>query len=441
MLKLLRQLKVRINRELWTRETPKLPFWHRSAIRTTRLAVVLYKDATEGQITLRAMGLVYTTLLSFVPLLALSFSVLKGFGIHNQVQPILGHFLEPLGARGDEITGQIISFVDNVKVGVLGSAGLALLIYTVIALIYKVESGLNYVFHVQQTHNLVRRMSSYLSILLIGPVLMAAALGMTATVASNTVVHQLLSVEPLGTALVWLGKFLPYLMVIVTFMLCYVFIPSTRVKLGPAFIGALAAGIAWESVGRIFTAFVAGSGRYDAIYSGFAIVLLFMIWLYVSWLILLLGGQLVFYLQNPRFVMRRRIRTQASNRLREQLALAIMYAAGKRFRKGEQAWTTENMVSSLGVAGDTLGEVIQRLMAHGLLIQVESDESAAFVPGRDLAKIRLADILDAVRSTWAQHDHPELRLSDSSPVAAKFDELEAALHGAAREQTLADWLD
>lgn len=441
MLKFLRQLKVRINRELWTRATTRLPLWHRALIRTTRLIVVLYKDATEGQITLRAMGLVYTTLLSFVPLLALSFSVLKGFGIHNQVEPILGHFLEPLGARGDEITRQIISFVDNVKVGVLGSAGLALLIYTVIALIYKIESGLNYVFHVQQTHNLVRRMSSYLSILLIGPVLMAAALGMTATVASNTVVHQLMNVEPLGTMLIWLGKFLPYLMVIATFMLCYVFIPSTRIKLGPAFIGAMAAGIAWESVGRIFTSFVAGSGRYDAIYSGFAIVLLFMIWLYVSWLILLLGGQLVFYLQNPRFVMRRRIRIQASNRLREQLALAIMYAAGKRFRKGEQAWTTESMVGSLGVAGDTLGEVIQRLMAHGLLIQVESDESAAFVPGRDLAKIRLADILDAVRSTWAKHDHPELRLSDDSPVATKFDELEAALHSVAREQTLAEWLD
>ena len=99
----------------------------------------------EGQLTLRAMSLVYTTILSLVPLLAISFSILKGFGVHNQVEPMLLNLLAPLGNKGVEITERIVGFVDNVKVGVLGSLGFVLLFYTVVSLMQKIERTFNYV--------------------------------------------------------------------------------------------------------------------------------------------------------------------------------------------------------------------------------------------------------------------------------------------------------
>ena len=103
-----------------------LPWWKALALRWARTLWLLGRELMEGQLSMRAMSLVYTTLLSLIPLLAVSFSVLKAFGVHNQIEPTLQNFLTPLGPRGVEISATIIGFVDNVQVGVLGSVGLGL---------------------------------------------------------------------------------------------------------------------------------------------------------------------------------------------------------------------------------------------------------------------------------------------------------------------------
>ena len=117
------------------------------------LTLALYHDMQQGEITLRATGLVYSTLLSLVPLLALSFSVLKGFGVHNQMEPLLLELLSPLGNKAEELTKQVLGFVDNVQVGVLGVAGLATLLYTVVTLMQKIEESFNYVWYVKQSRS------------------------------------------------------------------------------------------------------------------------------------------------------------------------------------------------------------------------------------------------------------------------------------------------
>jgi len=144
--------------------------------------LILVRDLVDGQLTLRAMSLVYTTLLSIVPLLALSFSVLKAFGVHNQIQPMLLRFLEPLGENGAEIAHNIIEFIQRMNVGVLGAVGLVLLLYTAISLMQKIEESLNYIWHVHRPRPLADRFSRYLSVLLVGPILVFSALGITATV-------------------------------------------------------------------------------------------------------------------------------------------------------------------------------------------------------------------------------------------------------------------
>jgi len=154
------------HRHIWESPLESRPPWQRGLINGLRIIQLLIRDLAEGQITLRAMGLVYTTLLSMVPLLAVSFSVLKGFGVHNQVRPLLLKLLEPLGEKGVEITDQIITFVDNVQVGVLGAVGLALLFYTVISLLQKVERAFNYTWRVSRPRPLSQRFSDYLSVIL-----------------------------------------------------------------------------------------------------------------------------------------------------------------------------------------------------------------------------------------------------------------------------------
>jgi membrane protein len=242
------------------------------------------QDFTSGMLTLRAMSLVYTTLLSIVPLLAVSISVLKGFGVHDQLQPALTSLLSPLGDRSVEISDNIVGFVENMKIGVLGALGLSLLIFTVMSLIQKIEAAFNHAWRLEGNRNLMQRFSNYLSVVLVGPVLIFSAVGITASLSSNTIIDLLNQLPYMNDLLHLVSKLLPYLLVIGAFMFIYLLVPNTRVKIKSAFFGALVAGFLWESVGVFFTSFVGASTSYTAIYSGFAIVLMFMIWLYLSWL-------------------------------------------------------------------------------------------------------------------------------------------------------------
>ncbi|MDH5573745.1 MAG: YihY family inner membrane protein, partial [Gammaproteobacteria bacterium] len=215
---------------LWQIDTTHMPLVKKQGIGLLRVSYVLIHELSSGMLNLRAMSLVYTTLLSLVPLIAVSFSVLKGFGVHNQVEPLLQNFVAPLGPSSAEIVDKILQFVENMKVGVLGSLGLALLLYTVISLIQKIESAFNSVWHTDGKRSLARRFSDYLSVLMIGPVLVFSAIGVTATIMNHSIVQTIIEIEPFGSLIFLLGKLLPYLFVIAAFTFIYMFVPNTRVN-------------------------------------------------------------------------------------------------------------------------------------------------------------------------------------------------------------------
>ncbi|NIA27387.1 MAG: hypothetical protein GWP02_04965 [Desulfobulbaceae bacterium] len=178
-----------------------------------RYVFALLRDMFQGQLMLRSMSLVYTTLLSIVPLIAFSFSVLKGFGIHNELEPLLFKLLEPLGDQGAEITQQVISLVDNVKGGVLGGVSLAFFIYTAVSMVQKVEESFNYVWYVAKRRNFARRFTEYMVVMLIGPVVIVVALGLIASLRSNTIVQFFLTSELFGPVFLATSKLTPYLLV------------------------------------------------------------------------------------------------------------------------------------------------------------------------------------------------------------------------------------
>src|SRR5215831_6494225 len=209
----IRQLK-QLELAIWSPRRIDLPPWKAFAVLTARLAIVLFRDVMTGGLTLWAMSLVYTTLLSMVPLLALSFSVLKAFGVHNRIEPTPQDLLAPLGEQGHEITSRLIEFIDHMNVGVLGSLGLALLIYTVVSLMEKIEESFNSIWHVTQLRSIGERYSRYLSVLLIGPILIFSAVGITAIALNSDVVQRVLAIEPFGNLLLGVGKLMPYALVI-----------------------------------------------------------------------------------------------------------------------------------------------------------------------------------------------------------------------------------
>jgi membrane protein len=362
-----------------------------------RVVEVLLRDVTEGGLDLRATSLVYTTLLSLAPLLAVSFSVLKAFGAHNQMRPFLLQMLDPLGEKAPEITDRIIGFVNNLEVGVLGFTGFALLFYTVLSLLQKIEDSFNQVWRVRKSRGLRRRFSDYLSVLLVGPVLVFAALGLMASMASHRIVQAIIALEPFGTLYVLLGKILPTLFMIAAFAFLYLFIPNTRVRLKAALIGGAAAGVAWRLAGWLFGEFVAGSTQYAAVYSSFAILIVFMIWLYVNWLILLLGVDISFYVQNPRQLRMERRDFRFGFGLFRRIGLLVMYLLAERFHRGEHPWTLAELSSRLDLPDQVVGNVLESLRQRGLVLAVDQEETA-YLPAREPCVMPVTDILGALES-------------------------------------------
>jgi membrane protein len=422
---------------IWDDDLRKLSGVHRWIIVPLRMLVALSRQLLKGQLNLRAMSLVYTTLLSVVPLLAVSFSVLKGFGVHDQLEPVLLNVLAPLGPRGVEISDQIIGFVENVRVGVLGSLGLLFLLYTVVSLTQKVESSFNYVWQVDQLRGLAQRFSSYLSVMLIGPVLVFTALGVTATMMSTSLLQQLLSVEPFGHLILFASKLLPYLLVIAAFTFIYMFIPNTRVAFLPAVAGGVVGGVLWETSGWAFASFIASSPNYAAIYSGFAILILLLIWLYLSWLILLLGAQVAFFVQYPQYMTREPVQLRPSNRLRERLALQIMFLVAERHLGQRDPWTLEALVHHLGLPMRPIHDVLRLLLDAGFLSET-SDEPTAYLPRRDIDTISLAELYEVVRSAGENRLLTVKTMPHQSEVEQLMDALKQSVEIQLADRTLRD---
>jgi membrane protein len=396
----------------------------------------LIRDMVSGQITLRAMSLVYTTLLSVVPLIALSFSVLQGFGVHNQLEPFLYDFLEPLGEQGAQITTQVIELVDNVKGGVLGGISLAFFIYTAVSMVQKMEESFNYVWYVAKRRSFARRVTEYMIVLLIGPVIIVVALGMIASLRSNTMVQFFLTNEALGPIFVVTSKLTPYLLVTGVFTFLYMYMPNTKVRFKAAIIGGLAGGFAWASLSAIFANVVVFSTSKQAIYAGFAVAIFTLIWLYLNWLVLLFGAQLAYYIQNPAFLRIGRREPRLSNAMSERLALNIMLFVGRAFRDPEKSVTVAEMSDEMQMPSITLMPVLLALEAGGLLAATEKE---FLLPGKDMAAIRLQDILSVVREQGETGSYRDPKWSGEIEEFGKT--LDDAVLSTVGDRTLSDLLD
>jgi membrane protein len=423
-------------RGLWTADLRSVGPVARVAVRITRLAIAVVLEFRHRLLDARAAGLVYTTLLSLVPFLAVIFSVLKAFGVHHQIEPVLEHLLEPLGPKGQEITQQVMQFVDNLKVGVLGGLGVAGLIYTAYSLMDKVDQSLNAIWQVRQGRSWMRKFTDYLSVVMVGPVLVVTALGLLASVQSQTVVQRVMAFQPLGAWVVWLAQFVPFLLLAGVFTFLYKFIPNTRVHTASALVGGVCAALLWGVAGVAFEKFVAGSGKYGAIYSGFAILILFLIWLYVTWLIVLVGAQVAFFHQNPTAYQTTRLWRQQTLALRERVALMVVAALTRRFMRGDGPVRPAELAGELNLSAPLIEEQVELLVTYGYLGRMTEPEGVILIKSPDATSI--SEVLDAVREEKASDGVVPIRAND--PVTEVLRRRDEAVARALDGMTLASFI-
>ena len=425
-----------VNRHLWPESPPAQPL-ARALLGFARHVYALVRDLAAGEINLRAMSLVYTSMISIVPLLGFAFALAKALKFDEQLQPRLLELLQPLGTDyATRIANNVVNFANNINGTVLGVVSLALLLITVLSMAQKVEGSFNFVWRVDRPRSFAQRFSEYLSVILIGPTIMLAATTMLASLESTWIVTRLEQVPVLGAIVENLGRAVPYTLIVAAFTFLYVFIPNTRVRLRPAFIGGLVGGLAWATSGYLFAKLVVAAGSTESIYGGAAIVLVLMFWLYISWLVLLLGSALAFYVQNP-FQLRYGQRTEPiDNEARERLCLAVMVLVASDFAQPSHGWTNEGLAAALRVPRESLEPIISGLMASGLL--VEAGEKR-LIPGKDPHRVQLLEIVETVRG---RERHPlQSTGSWSDGVNSIVDRIDDAISKELGERTLGQLVD
>lgn len=392
----LRALKSALEDKIWG-FTPegggraRLPLW------ALRLVMAVLRDMREGQFDQRAASLAYTTLLSFAPLLAIIFAVLKVFGAYNALEPSLRAFLDPLGsAQAAEISGKVVGFVAHINVGMLGMVGLAVLFWGVTGLLRDVEEAFNDIWRVRAARSFLQRLRDYTGVLVIGPLSLLLSVTMTATLRHAGVFGEYLHIDITGGAFEAVFSIVPYLLFMLAFAALYMFMPNTQVKPAPALAAGFITGVIWKVLGKLFGLLVAGSASYAAVYSAFAALVLFVLWIYAGWLTVLAGAAICYYLQNPSNQPLSRKVKNLSLRFKEMLALQICADVGASFYREGHGQTLAAMALKAGVPALAVEDVAEDLTRMGILAQTGA-RGALYIPGRPFDETAVADMIAAIR--------------------------------------------
>jgi membrane protein len=334
-----------------------------------------------------------------VPLLAVAFSVLKAFGVETLIQSFLNEALEPLGSGSATLSEQIVGFVSNAQVAVLGAAGLIGLFYTAISLISSVEEALNQIWRAQPSRAWPRRYGEYLGLLLLAPVFLFAVFALIATAHSTWLVQRLIEMRVIGSVFALLARVVPFLVLWAGFTILYKIIPSAEVRSRSALFGAAIAAIVWHLAGIAFTAFVADSRNYTALYSGFAIAIVFFLWLNLAWLIVLLGAAIAYLHQHAHLYLRGQASENSTAATQEWIALRMLIELARVHLSGRPPLNEADLSDRLAVPQAQIDLVIDKLVAAQLLLR------AAEPPGISLARapenLSAAEIFQRLRGELA----------------------------------------
>ncbi len=425
-----------LTREVWSVDLTTLPKWRAVNFRIARIVFLAVRGLSKNDCFNRASALTYITVLSLVPMLALAFSVAKGFGaydhlVEHTVYPWVERTFGDVGvlpppppaspavegeagasveqgveAAEDESTSalknaieKVLASVDNANFSNVGLLGLVFVLFTAVKLLTSIENVFNRIWGVQQARSLIRKVTDYIALVVISPILVITATAVMGVAQSNRIVDFLSEDLHLGPVLTIAFRLIPYVALWVAFGFLYMVMPNTRVSPVSALVGGILGGSLWHLFQILHVEFQIGVARANAIYAGFAAFPIFLVWIYFSWVTVLLGAQLAWAHQyEPEY--RKQMRdTPDTGEERERLAVRSIAEVARAFATGGPVLTTTTLAARFAVAPSAVAEALAPLVDHGLLARTEADsaETAAWIPARDLEQITVQRVLDAVR--------------------------------------------
>ena len=409
ILPVIKRLKDFLKTDIWRLRLSEFDFMTSTGIRLLRMILLAIRGFQENKLPLRASALTLYTLFSLVPVLAMAFGIAKGFGFEEILRKRL---LEHFPGQEDiipHLMGYAVSLLQSTKGGLIASIGVAVLFWTVIKVLENIENSLNDIWGITTSRSMARKFADYLSVMLIGPLLLvmssSATLFITTQITSITEKISLLGlISPL---IYFLLKFLPFGLIWVLFTLLYTLMPNTRVKLGSGLMAGVFAGTCYQIAQWIYINFQIGAARYNAIYGSFAALPLFLVWLQISWIIVLIGAEISFAHQNADAFEFEKDTHNISLLHKKRVALCISHLLIKNFAAGDSPLTAPAISRKLEIPIRLVRQILDELVESNILSVacLENDEESAYQPAKDIHQLTIFDILNALEERGSHDIH------------------------------------
>lgn len=392
--------------------------------RFLRVVMISVRGFRRDRCFQQAAALTYLTIFSLPAFLALIFSVAKGFDAFGRLKegPING-FLDRAfppeagegAARVREVVDQIFNYVEQANLKLLGTAGVVFLVYATVKMLGSVERSFNEIWGVKRERTLVRKLSDYLAIVLVTPVILLVGTAFTGMLSSYDGIRTLVGGVDLQGPLL---AAIPVTAICLGMTLILLTLPNTSVRLFPALVGGFVAGVSWQAAQIGFLEFQLGAARANAVFSSFAAVPLLLTWIYLSWITVFVGAEISCAVQNEHAITSAARMGTVDQRLRESVALRLAGRITAAFLAGEKAPTAVELSAEAGVAPRTAAEVLEELVEAHLLVETSESEVEGFVPARDPSAILVHDVLAALRTEPGAGTAPR-----RGPIDERVDEI------------------
>ncbi|MGA1193221.1 MAG: YihY/virulence factor BrkB family protein [Kiritimatiellia bacterium] len=383
--------------DVWTSDLTSLTGIKAIIKRFLRICELVVRGFREDNLTVQASALTFASLISLVPLLAIALSLLKGLGAGDEFIARIQQNMMTMPVEFQAFVQQMLDIVSRTNFWALGWVAVVVLFLTVIQVLSSIEASFNMVWGVTSSRAILRRIVNYISIVVLVPVLILIAFAINASLSSEAVIARLGEAAGIYQTLLKLSPFFATTLAI--FML-FLFVPNTNIKFRPALTSAIVTALLWVGWQNLYVELQVGVARSNAIYGTFASVPIFLGWLYVSWVIILLGAELSFALQNYATYDLERSAGHANNRARVMLAYAIALQAGRAFQGGAVFFNAIAFAAQHRIPIRLINEIIRVLERGGLLVEV-ADEQACYIVRRPLEEITLKQIVDLVNQDGA----------------------------------------
>ncbi len=414
-----------LRRDIWRIRIEEAPRLQAAGIRLLRTAVLSVQGFARDNCLLRASSLTFYSLLSIVPVVAMAFGVAKGFGFEKKLQSQL---LEQIPGQ-EEVLLQVVDsahrFLENTKGGLIAGIGIIVLFWSVIKVLGHIENSFNVIWKIRKSRAFGRKFADYLSIMLIGPVLVI--MSSSTTVYITTQITEITrDVEFLGlfSELIFsMLKLLPYGLIWILFTIIYMLMPNTKVRFVSAFLAGVVAGTTYQIVQWAYISFQVGVARYNAIYGSFAALPLFLIWLQISWLVVLFGAEISQAVQNNRQHASGKNTGEVSPYVLQMTSLLTVHLIIKAFVAGKPALTAESVARALAMPDQMIRSVLDRLVEGRILSRVESpdDDDPGFLPAVDTGLLTVQRVTESIQ----HYGKEEIAIPGGPVLDALTDSLEA----------------